>query len=517
MIAQLLPWSLLLPVAAPLLLCLLTTAVRSPRWLGWITLGGLLAGSMPLWPIFGLPATTPVLPWLRIDDEVVPFQLSRQPTAGMARVAVAALLLGAGALGLWSLLRLHDGLNGEGGQGRGIAYRPAAAGVLLSIAGAQLAVLSAAPLLAVVGLGIVLLGMFVIELGVAPPADDRALRAAVPAVIGLLLLLTSALGLPAGAADRLFWVLGCLLLLFAGPLRMARSGAALALRGTAEAVGVTPVAAWLLIGTPSGNTAITIGGYDLLTILGAFAFGVGAVNTAASTTLPGLLGGQWAAQLGLLLLVFGRALTIGGAAREVVFSALVIALVATLVLSLTVGKLVLRSGVDGIADLPAPRVPLRRSSLIYALAAASVAGLPFTPGYTLRQTLAVPGAPAFMAPLLLGGSSLLLVGLAIPLAAFVRRPALGPAANHADGRVFNGGLPIDEEPGWALPFAGLRRMLLLLTAEPWAAAWHRNATWVGRTMQPLGRLSNLVERRYYLGLIVVATISIALLAAGGAP
>jgi formate hydrogenlyase subunit 3/multisubunit Na+/H+ antiporter MnhD subunit len=76
---------------------------------------------------------------------------------------------------------------------------------------------------------------------------------------------------------------------------------------------------------------------------------------------------------------------------------------------------------------------------------------------------------------------------------------------------FMGGEPLDEEPGWTLPFAGLRAIL-----RPLALPEERLGRTLGQTIeQQRERLTGLrqaLERRYYLAVVVISLISVLLLA-----
>jgi hypothetical protein len=232
-------------------------------------------------------------------------------------------------------------------------------------------------------------------------------------------------------------------------------------------------------------------------------------------------------------------------------------------------------------------MPLRRAGLAYALAAASAAGLPLTLGFTVRQQLSTMAGSPPVHILLLVGSSLLLLGLLAPLAAFFRRLPVLMAGTGAevDQRVgaglllglllvggapyrevaaaigtlllagtavladalaslalallqigvalvilayanrslkhnpafvgFNGGLPIEEDPGWALPFAAIRQIVAPFSLRLWFAAACRAGERLKRLAASPGAMIQRIERHYYLGLIVCAAIGIVLLAAGG--
>lgn len=77
---------------------------------------------------------------------------------------------------------------------------------------------------------------------------------------------------------------------------------------------------------------------------------------------------------------------------------------------------------------------------------------------------------------------------------------------------FGGGEPLDEEPGWTLPFVALRRMLWPLVV-PEAVPLQGISQWLARQHERLSGPWQVLERRYYLALVVVSLITVLLLAA----
>ena len=571
----------LVPATVPLLLAVVVSGVsryvgglRGNYALGWLLLAGLLGACVPLLPLPGLPRESAVWSWASIGGLVVPMGLSLDSTSAPGRGAMSLLLLGSGALGIWSITRLRR-------AGAGVL-----AGILLVVSGGQIVVQSVTPLGAVLGAGLAGLGTLLVELASAPDTPEIRLPGMVLLVLALLTLATAALTDPALADAAHLWAAGCGLLLFSGPLRMALGRSPLLPHGAAQAIGLSPIGAWLLVQFVRSGPGIP-GGADLALAAGAIAFGFGASNAAASRTLRALLSAQWIAQLGLLLL----ALDAPAAAGAALFGTIANMVVSTLVLSLMLGRLAEIAGTERIAELSPLPVPMRRRALAYALAASSAAGLPLTLGYTLRRELVLAASSPFVEPLLLAGSTLLLLGLLPPLAAFVRRPAwrspiegqidgragaglllglllvfvapyqallpvlaqvtqsglgfaagtifsehlptLGRAAVQIVGafaillfgnralrrmaarRVWSGGVPLDEEPGWALPFVALAQVVAPLTPGPWLAAMR----WVSSRLDRWGMgilLSvRAAARRYYLPLLVAAAAVLILLAAVG--
>ena len=591
-IPLLLAWAPLLPAALPLLLVALLPVVRRPRALGRLALAGLGVASLPLLPWPGLPRVTPLVGGAQASPTAEMLQWSTGTPDRPARAAAALLLLVLTALGLWSIARFHQAAvfrNGSRSFRTDLALQVPFAGLLMAVGGGQLALLALTPIAAVLGVGIAAVGMMVTDLGGARPGEESALAGALPLLLGPSLLGVAAIGAPDTTGTRFFWAAGCVLLLFAVPLRLVLARTPLLFSGAAHALGLSPVAAWLLVPGVFPGVAPASGGFNVLMVMGGVVFAIGSLNTAAAGTLRGVLCGQWFAQLGLVVLTLGIA-PAGPGSAAVLIGALFNAVGSTLLLSLMVGRLTHDLGTERIADLPPPRAPLHRCGLAYALGAASAAGLPLTLGYVLRRAL--DGQMRWLLPLLLGGSTLLLLGLVPPLLAFLRRsvresgevpepdqstgaglllglllvlasaypawatlvrrllsiglhdltlagavlrdavPEVAGAlarlvtvvvllgiANRALRRARHqlplaGGLRMEEDPGWSLPWAALQDLLRPFTPAPWLALARRGRRWgAARAAGPLAS-ARLAERRYYLLMVVLITISLVLLAAG---
>ncbi len=118
-------------------------------------------------------------------------------------------------------------------------------------------------------------------------------------------------------------------------------------------------------------------------------------------------------------------------------------------------------------------------------------------------TVAQPQLPALEMMITTGLLAMLVLGLFGVINRALRHPRTGPH--------FTGGEPLDEEPGWTLPFAALRVSLwpLVVPDQPpgrWVVGWLREQR--DRLTTPLQAL----ERQYYLAIIVVSLISVLLLA-----
>lgn len=76
---------------------------------------------------------------------------------------------------------------------------------------------------------------------------------------------------------------------------------------------------------------------------------------------------------------------------------------------------------------------------------------------------------------------------------------------------FTGGEPLDEEPGWTLPFMALRRTLRPLIV-PERVPGQTARQWTEAQRERLTELRQTLERRYYLAVVVVSLIAVLLLA-----
>lgn len=415
------PWVLLVPIVAPLLMSCLVLALPSRSLRGWLVLLVLTAAAAVSLPLDAFPAESPRLPWLQIGQREVAFQLRRGPAP---LLAPGLLLLG--GIGLWgaSRLALPRDPTADPQDDRG-----AWAGALLAIAGCQLGLLASSLPAAALGAGLALAGSLQVDLRSTPITLGRSFADLALRALGVTLISAGAM---AQAYGDVLTVAGCLLVVVSGALRLGRSDGSLALLGVIETSGLTPLAALLLwtniraAAAPTQTTSV-----NGLLVVGAVVFALGAVNAVTARRLREILAAQWAAQLGFLLMMASRQARVGDSGMLDLVLAFSGALVATLVMCQLVAQLVSQTNTEVIADLPPLAVPLPRSALAYLVAAASVSGLPFTVGRAARLALTAALAPAFLLPVLLAGSSLLLLGLCIPLLAFLRLSKSDPDARVA--------------------------------------------------------------------------------------
>lgn len=125
-----------------------------------------------------------------------------------------------------------------------------------------------------------------------------------------------------------------------------------------------------------------------------------------------------------------------------------------------------------------------------------------------QRTLGDPGAAqATIPPLaawLVSAAPVLLGLLILALTNRALRRSGPPSA-------FAGGEPLDEEPGWTLPFVALRRAFAPLVVPERVVA-RRTARVADTSRERLTDLRQTLERRYYLAVIVASLIVVLLLA-----
>jgi hypothetical protein len=408
----------LAPSGVPLILALFMAAVyrligsrRRLRLGGSLLVVLMLGASTPLWPIPSLPRRSPSWSWSVPWGPEFGLALDLGSAFEPARGALSFLLLVMGAFACWSICRLPAG---DGEARRRAAGLP---GLLLMLAGGQLAVQSTTPLGGVGGAALVLMGIWLLDLlGLAWRSPRWVMGSFALFMFPLAALGAAVFADPTLAGTSSWWVAGCGAILLVGLLHSALRGSPLLLAGTAQALGVTPLVTWLLLGTGlnEGSRALIVDGGA---IVGPVLFALGALNVAVSSSLRELVGAQWVAQIGMLGMLWGTP-NLAPALGHVVVS--------SLLLSLMIGWLAEVSATEHIADLRPFPAPMRRHALAYGLAAASAGGLPLTLGYALRRAIAVEADAAFTVPLLLVGSTLMLCGLLQPLAALIRHRGVDP-------------------------------------------------------------------------------------------
>ncbi len=560
MTLQLLPLaSLLLPLLGLVLVLLLTRRVPM-RQLAWVNVLLLLLGAgAALLPRWGWSPRTPSLDWLRLGLRAS--DLAIEWSGGRDLLMVVVLLLGAGGIATYSL----------GPAARVKSDTLVLLGLLLVVMGSCLAIGAVDALVAVAGVGAAGLGGLLIELGSQATDGGATVSRLVPLVAGCTMLAAATMWDATLLTTTPVWAVGCLLLLFSGPLRMVSGGVPALLQTIALGLGLPTLGGWLLvhsitttpgIWSPTAFVACSLGGTLLLV--------GGALWAITATRLSQIVAGQWIAQLGLV------GLALGG--RGPALALLIHATWSTVLLGWASGALEEAAGTDRIADLPPFVAPLRRIALIYGVAAASVTGLPLLAGYQLHAQL-LTRLPGPLVAVVFAAQAVLALALVPPLVACIRRPAyrgvqvrgeegstpallgalvlvLGngwdalrlllldpgrvdlPQTIIAGGlrvcgallilalvsrrlrqteapAVFAGGETLDAEPGWALPWSGLRAVLLPQDRANFQAALHGGQEALTRVVAMVRPVTRLIARRYYLSVVVAVVIAVLLVVASG--
>lgn len=457
------------------------------------------------------------------------------------------------------------------------------AGLLILVLGGLLTIYSATPIGVWLGLGVAWAGGTVMQQTATAHNRDATFGGLVILVLTLAVLVYAAApSLGDGTVLTGPWLAGCALLIGLTPRWGTTRTAPLLVRAPVTAVGLPLLGGYLFVRYASETATLWSRQTTAAVLLvGVFGLLLGAVNALVARRLMEAFGWQLVAQLALLAITFG---TGQPAAGPIAVGLLAHAAVTSTSIALAIGQLERATRGDLLAALPPLPQPLRRAGIAYGLAAMSCAGIPPLLGYALRRVvlLLAPAQP-WLAPVLLGVSTLLAVSYLPTLVAFFRRPAFrspltaveqrgggwplllmgglllgglvpdnlwqwilgdpsvaGPQApplsviistavttlialvgfgivsralrNPRPVVQFGGGEPLDEEPGWTLPFVALRRMLWPLVVPetfPLPVLWQ----WFARQRERLSEPWRVLEQRYYLALVVVSLITVLLLAA----
>lgn len=427
-----LAFAFMLPLVAALL-CLALNRFAPTRWLGMGAAAATLLAALALLAarVQGdLPLALPEWVWAMSDNQ--PVRLALQFDA--ASFPLAVLALAGGALGLFSLaLTIPAGLRGFGAL---------FAAALLSLLAAVVGMAIQEPLLLPFAWAMAALSGFM-----AMRASGTTIASGTPragllmGLLGALALLAAMLlaGIAAPAAPIFpivfaCWALAILPALGGPPFHTAieeLAEAPAALAGVLLAIGLPLLGGYTLIRLAAANPLPADWRLGL-TLLGLLTLLVCAAAAHGTPRLRSLLGWQFSAQLGLVLVAVAQ----GGLALAVAAPALLLnAALSTLAGYLAVGVLAYRAGVD---DLFALRLPERLLApmIAFLIAAASAVGLPGTWGLWGRRWLLdalLVAAPWAVGPLL-AGSALMALAYVAPLAAFLR-----PARSPASARFFSSG------------------------------------------------------------------------------
>jgi hypothetical protein len=400
-----------LPFAVALL-CLGLNRVVQTRWLGLAAAGALLlaAGALLLAP---QPLALPERIWATLGDYPVRMAL----TLDAAGRPLALLALAGGALALLALaLALPPDLRGFGGL---------FAALLLALPATVAGIANQEPLLLPFAWALTaLLGFAALRASGAQAGSDTLPISLLGGLGGALLLLAAATpGVPSGFVVLACWTLAGLLACGA-PLFHATfdepAAAPAALAGALLPLGLPLLGGHALIRfvanqwdtiPPTWRTAWVLLG--LLTLLAS------AAGAAGTTRMRQLIGWQFSAQMGLVLMSVGLHRDLPPLAAPV--GLLINAALTTLACYLATAALERRAGTDDLAEIGA-HGPLVLPGLAFLVAAASALGFPGAWGWWgYRELLAAARSEAsWLIPPLLAGSALRVLAYAAPLMAFWR-------------------------------------------------------------------------------------------------
>ena len=371
-----------------------------------------------------LPLTLVDRAWLTLDDRIFTLAL----VCDAANWGIVLLALCGGGLTLLSLsLAVPPTVRGFGGL-----FTSALLALLVVAAGLANRDAALLPFLWALA---ALLSFLALRASGALARSDAPMIVLLAGLGGALLALGAVLAMsvaPLGVAPLalIAWTLAGMLALGALPFHaptQALAQAPAAIAGALLAPGLPLLGGWALIrfaaaqgsALPS-NWRIALALLGLLTLLACAA---GALGT---TRLRSLVGWQFGAQIGLVLLALaqsGAALPAGAVAPATVPSALLAnAAIATIACYLAVAVLERRAGTDDIADIEL-REPLWLPGLVLLAGAASAVGLPGTWGLWTRRWLfdQLAQITPWATPIVLAGSALLALAWLMPLTLFWRR------------------------------------------------------------------------------------------------
>lgn len=409
----------LLPLITALL-CVALNQLVATRYLGF---GAALALALALVVLLvgragaAFPLVLPSYAWAVLGDATIELTLRFDG----ASWPLVVLILAGGACAVLALaLAVPGHLRGFGGL---------FTGVLLVLLAVVVGLANEEPLLLPgIWAVIVLLGFVVLRSSGTQARGDAMPVGLVTGLLGALVLLGAVLAAPVGLIGvpkpplvLVCWVLAGLLALGGPPFHAALdelTNAPAALVGVLVALGLPLLGGYALLRFTADQAVLPPVWRNGMTLVGAMtllASAGGAVNT---TRLRQLLGWQFSAQVGLLLMALayrGVALTVGGPAL------LGNMVLTTLAGALAVAVLERRAGTDDLMAIGA-HGPLVLPGMAFSIAAASAMGFPGTLGFWARWWLLgdVLRQTPWVVPLVLTGSALVALSFAAPLAAFWR-------------------------------------------------------------------------------------------------
>ncbi|HJZ47364.1 MAG TPA: hypothetical protein VKE41_09370 [Roseiflexaceae bacterium] len=459
--------------ALPLIVALLCLALslRTPaRWLG---MGGALAllacGAALLAARLGglLPLVLIDHTWLALDKRTISLAL----VFDTANWGFGLLALAGGGLALL-VLALAVPPNVRGFGGLFAAALLALCAVVAGLANRDAALLPFLWALAA------LLTFLALRASGALASSDAPVIVLLAGLGGAVLALGAALAVlvaPVGAAPTPLaltaWIVAGMLALGALPFHTSTQSLAeapAALAGVLLAPALPLLGGYWLIRFAAGQGAALPPSWRVaLTLLGLATLLSCAAGALGATRLRRLIGWQFGAQVGLVLLALahtGASAAQESAAPPVVAAALLAnCAIATIACYLACAVLERRAGTDDLAAIGL-REPLRLSGLVLLAGAASAVGLPGTWGLWTRRWLfdELAQAAPWATPIVLAASALLGLAWVAPLALFWRRALPGAPEQQ----------PASASRPSAVMFVGLAAAapLLILGAAP-ELAW----------------------------------------------
>jgi NADH:ubiquinone oxidoreductase subunit 2 (subunit N) len=429
-----------LPLFAALL-CLALSSRAPARWLGILAAASLLISGVALLVarlIGRLPLELIDRVWLSFDQRVVSLTLVFDAANwGFGLVGLA----GSGLALLALALAVPRNVRGFGGL-----FAAALLAICAVVAGLANRDATLLPFLWALA---ALLIFVALRASGALSGSDAPMIVLMAGLGGALLALGALLAMPAAAVGLLplaliGWTLAGMLALGVVPFRtpaqsLAEAPAALA--GALLAPGIPLLGGYALIRFAAGQSAALPRSWRVaLTLIGLLTLLACAAGALGTTRLRHLIGWQFGAQAGLVLLAL--AYTGVSSADRVAPPTIAAALLAngalaTIACYLAVAALERRAGTDDMAEIEL-REPLRLPGTILLIGAASAAGVPGTWGLWTRRWLfdELAWAAPWATPVVLAGSALLAAAWVAPLALFWRRarPASLDGQSTASGR-----------------------------------------------------------------------------------
>lgn len=399
------------------LLCLLLNRRVPTRWLGFVSAFACAAAALlllvtPSWEALTLPRQA----WATLDGRVIWLALQLDQLTWPVSLV---LTLGSALTLVRLAITLPASLRGFGGLFAALLLFDAAV-----LAGLSLQDLTLLPFFWALA---ALLGFSALRASGAF-ATDGLPRSLLAGLGGALVLVSAVLALPGdipgavpAAGAMVGWLLAALIALGAPPFHAGLDEAAAAPAGIAAGLvplGVPLLGSVGLIRFLAGPVNISSNWYLVCTIFGVLTFVVCAAGALSERRLRRLLGWQFSAQLGLVLVALGQGPVV---LAQMALPLLLNSVLSTLAGYLAVAALEQRAGTDDLRELSAVG-PLLVPGIAMTLAAASAVGVPGTWGFWLRLRLYadLSATVPVMASLVLAAHTLLALAFVGPVIAFWR-------------------------------------------------------------------------------------------------